>query len=102
MNKNNFYLSFGIWLIIVTQLGVPGTWMKILVFISGLFLILVSLGPTILRKLQVKPKQRKKQNKINFQGVSSQDIKQNEEPKFSAQENSQIEAETKVEAEKET
>jgi hypothetical protein len=101
MHKNNFYLSFGIWLIIITQLGIPGAWIKILVFISGIFLVLVSLGPTILRKLQVKPKQKKKQNKIDIPDTHSQGSNQNEELRFSAPEGSQMNTETKAEAEKE-
>ncbi|MEK7200859.1 MAG: hypothetical protein AAB672_01895 [Patescibacteria group bacterium] len=48
----NFYISFGVWLIIITQLGVPIVWRDSLVFVSGLFLILVSVGPIILKKLQ--------------------------------------------------
>lgn len=59
--KNNFYISFGVWLVIIPLLGVPIVWRDALVFLSGLFLILVSLGPTILKKLQTKPKPKKKQ-----------------------------------------
>lgn len=57
--KNNFYISFGVWIAILPFLGVPGTWRNTLVFLSGLFLILVSFGPTILKKLQTKPKVKK-------------------------------------------
>jgi hypothetical protein len=101
MHKNNFYLSFGIWLIVITQLGIPGTWIKIIVFISGLFLVLVSLGSVILRKLQVKPKPKKKQSKISFQSQPSQDLEQNKELRFSAIESSQIKTEARTEAGKE-
>jgi hypothetical protein len=97
MHKNNFYISFGVWLVVVTQFGVPGTWIKTLVFISGIFLILVSLGPAILRKLQVKTKPKKKQEKINLQNTPSQNNEQNEELRFSAPENDQVE--TKAEEE---
>lgn len=60
MPKNNFYISFSIWLIILPFLGVPIAWKNILVLLSGLFLLLVSLGPTILKRLQTKPKIKKK------------------------------------------
>jgi hypothetical protein len=61
MHKNNFYISFGVWLAILPFLGVPGTWKNNLVFLSGVFLILMSVGPVILKKLQTKPKIKKKQ-----------------------------------------
>ncbi len=57
---NNFYISFGVWLIIVPLLGIPISWVRVLVFLSGIFLILVSLGPAILKKLQPKQKSKKK------------------------------------------
>lgn len=55
MNKNHFYTSFGIWLAILPFFGIPGAWKEVLIFASGVFLILVSLGPTIFKKLQSKP-----------------------------------------------
>jgi hypothetical protein len=58
MHKNNFYISFGIWLVIIPLLGVPIAWRDTLVFLSGIFLILVSLGPIILRKLQKNEKHK--------------------------------------------
>jgi hypothetical protein len=62
MHKNNFYISFGVWLVIIPILGLPIVWRDTLVFLSGLFLILVSLGPIILKKLQQsKPKIKRKQ-----------------------------------------
>lgn len=68
----NFYISFGVWLIIITQLGVPIVWRDSLVFVSGLFLILVSIGPIILKKLQSRPKREKKQNnELRFSEDSS-------------------------------
>jgi len=68
MYRNNFYLSFGAWLVVVSQLGIPGNWVRIIVLVSGVFLMLVSLGPTILKKLQPKIKIRKKpgDNKLRF------------------------------------
>lgn len=59
MHKNGFYISFGVWLIVIPFLGVPIAWRDALVFLSGLFFILVSLGPTILKKLQTRPKRKK-------------------------------------------
>jgi len=61
MNKNNFYISFAVWLIIIPLLGVPIVWRDGLVFLSGLFLLLVSFGPAILKKLQPKVKTKRKQ-----------------------------------------
>lgn len=54
-------------------LGIPGTWRNTLVTLSGLFLILVSLGPTILKKLQTKEKSKKRQTKINPKNTPLQD-----------------------------
>ena len=54
MHKNNFYISFGVWLVIIPLLGVPIVWRDSLVFLSGAFLILVSIGPIFLRKIQPK------------------------------------------------
>ena len=61
MHKNNFYISFGVWLCILSLLGIPGVWRNNLVLVSGLFLILVSIGPAILKKLQPKQKIKKRQ-----------------------------------------
>lgn len=87
--KNNFYISFGVWIAILPFLGIPGTWRNTLVALSGLFLILVSLGPTILKKLQTKPKPKKKQNKIDSQNLPLQ----NNELRFSVP----VESEDKIE-----
>ena len=65
--RTNFYISFGVWLFILPFFGIPGDWKNALFALSGVFLILVSLGPTILKKLQPKQKSRKKQNKIDVQ-----------------------------------
>ena len=54
MHKNNFCISFGVWIAILPFLGIPGRWKSTLIFISGIFLILISLGPIILKKLQTK------------------------------------------------
>jgi len=59
MRKNNFYISFGVWIIILPFLGIPSVWKNNLTLFSGIFLILVSLGPAILQKLQTKEKVKK-------------------------------------------
>lgn len=61
MHKNNFYISFGIWIAILPFLGIPGFWRNTLVTLSGIFLALVFAGPIILKKLQfeAKPKRKK-------------------------------------------
>jgi len=92
MHKNSFYISFGVWLIIVTQLGIPGSWRDILIFVSGIFIILVSLGPSILNKLQSKPKLKRKQKRINSENMPSQ----NTDLKFSASEYNQTETEKEI------
>ena len=61
MNKNNFYISFGIWLVILPFFGIPGTWKDFLVCLSGIFLILVFSGPILLKKIQIKPKEQKEE-----------------------------------------
>jgi hypothetical protein len=60
MHKNNFYISFGVWIAIIPFLGIPRIGINALVTLSGIFLILVSLGPTILKKLQARTKSKKK------------------------------------------
>lgn len=64
MHKNNFYISFGVWLVIIPLLGIPIVWRDALVFVSGIFFVLVSLGPTILKKLQTKSKPKRKKETI--------------------------------------
>ena len=54
--KNNFYISFGVWITIIPFLGIPGAWRNILVFISGIFLVLVSLGSILFKKLEIDTK----------------------------------------------
>lgn len=64
MNKNNFYISFGIWITILPFLGIPGSWKNTLTILSGLFLVLVALGPGIIRRLQTKAKPKRKRTKM--------------------------------------
>jgi hypothetical protein len=87
MHKSNFYISFGIWLFILPFFGVPGSWKNVLVSLSGIFLVLVIAGPSILNKLQIKPKIKNKQSESDLQ---------NDKLKFSNTENNQIEKEKEV------
>jgi len=64
MSKNNFYISFGIWVAIIPFLGIPRTGRDVFVVLSGLFLVSIFYGPTILKKLQTKSKS-KKNNPLN-------------------------------------
>jgi len=80
MHKSNFYIWFGIWLIILPFLGVPILWRNTLVFLSGLFLVMIYLWPNILKKLQAKPKTKKKTARI-VETVKSNE--QDKELKFS-------------------
>lgn len=93
MNRNSFYISFGVWLVILPFLGVPGIWKNNLVLASGIFSMLVCLGPDILKKLQAKAKSKKKQSKTN----SSDMFSQNNNLRFSSPENNPIKTETKEE-----
>ena len=54
----NFWITFGIWIIILPHLGLPGVWRDALVSLSGAFLLLVVLGPIILKMLKPKPRGR--------------------------------------------
>lgn len=82
--KNNFYISFGVWLVIIPLLGVPIVWRDLLVFLSGIFLMLVSVGPIILKKLQLKVKVKTKKNNPSYsKEESSEKIDGREELKFS-------------------
>ena len=87
MHKNNFYISFGVWLVVIYFLGISIRWVRILILLSGIFLILVSLGPTILKKLHVKPKQKRKPGEAEFENLSFQ----NDELKFSTPTEGQME-----------
>ncbi len=95
MHKNNFYISFGVWLAILPFLGIPGTWKNTLVFLSGVFFIVTSLGPTIMKKLQIKPKAKKKSK------ISENILPQNNELKFS-ETNIQTPPPTQIQTKKET
>lgn len=59
--KNNFYISFAFWLMLLPFLGVPSLWRMWLTFFSGLFLVLVSLGSILLHKSQLKSRSKRRQ-----------------------------------------
>ena len=71
--KNNFYISFGIWLFIIPFLGIPGSWKDMLFAVSGGFLVIVALGPIVLKKLQSRPKNKKKTVKVDLDFSSEKD-----------------------------
>lgn len=60
MSKNSFYISFGIWIMIIPFLGVPNTWKTILTVASGIFILVVNGSPIILKKVQGKPARTRK------------------------------------------
>ena len=64
MHKNNFLISFGVWLIILPFFGIPGTWKDTLISLSGIFLVLIFSWPTISTKLQIKSKLGKIQDVV--------------------------------------
>jgi hypothetical protein len=76
MHKNSFYISFGVWVAILPLLGIPGSWRNTLISLSGIFLIFVSIGPVILKKLQTKSKLKKKKElpKEELKFSSNEDI----------------------------
>lgn len=61
MDKNSFYISVGIWIVVLQFMGVPSTWKTALTIFSALIVILINLSPIILKKVQNKtPRTRKK------------------------------------------
>ena len=100
MQKNNFYISFGVWLFVLPFLGIPDAWKNFFVALSGIFLIIIITGPTVLKKLQTKPRSRKKQNK-------NDSLEQNLKTDFSIPDEqnlnikNELDGETKAEIEKE-
>ncbi len=71
MNKNNFYIFFGLWVALLPFTGIPGVWRNGLVSASGIFLILVALGPAILKKLNKSKVKRKSKTTTDSYMVSS-------------------------------
>ena len=58
--RNTFNISFGFWILILPFLGIPIFWKTLLICSSGLLLILVGIGPSLLIALKEKPKTQKK------------------------------------------
>src|SRR3989338_1107052 len=63
-HKNNFYIWLGVLVAIVPFLGVPSLWKVYLTTFSGILLVLQASWPMILKRLQSKPKIKKKINKV--------------------------------------
>lgn len=59
MTKNSFYISLGVWLIIIPILGIPGVWRYRIIELTGLFLVIHSAWPAILKRVSQKPKVKK-------------------------------------------
>jgi hypothetical protein len=59
MTKNSFYISLGVWLIIVPILGIPGVWRYRIIELTGLFLVIHSAWPAILKRVSQKPRIKK-------------------------------------------
>jgi hypothetical protein len=54
--RSNFFISLGIWISLIPFLGIPRAWRDGLVVATGLFILVIFLGPIILKKLQTKPR----------------------------------------------
>lgn len=75
MDKNSFYISVGIWIVVLQFMGVPSTWKTALTIFSALIVILINLSPIILKKVQNKtPRTRKKAQTISSSGESSVNV----------------------------
>ncbi len=78
--RNTFNISFGFWILVLPFLGIPIFWKTLLICSSGLLLILVGVGPSLLNALKEKPKIQKKkiamapQAPLESPVISSQDI----------------------------
>jgi hypothetical protein len=59
MTKNNFYISLGVWLIVIPILGIPGVWRYRIIELTGLFLVIHSAWPAILKRVSQKPRVKK-------------------------------------------
>ena len=58
--RNTFNISFGFWILVLPFLGIHIFCKTFLICSSGLLLILVGVGPSILNSLKAKPKNQKK------------------------------------------
>lgn len=65
MHKNNFYIFFGLWIALLPFTGIPGVWRNGLISASGLFIVLVVLAPSILKKLNKSKTKRKSKSSLD-------------------------------------
>lgn len=78
--RNTFNISFGFLIVVLPFLGIPVFWKTLLICSSGLLLILVGIGPSLLSVLKEKPKIQKKkitvapQAPLESSALSPQDI----------------------------
>lgn len=70
--RENFYISFAVWLCLLPFFGIPSTWKTGLMFASGVLLLLVNVGPIIFKNIQPKPKLRKRQSKVQNAPILSE------------------------------
>lgn len=69
--RNTFNISFGFWILILPFLGLPIFWKTILISASGALLILVGIGPSLLKVLKEKPKTQKKKSTTEQSNITS-------------------------------
>ena len=58
--RENFYISFGIWIALLPFLGIPSIWKNGLFVASGILLIIISTGPILFKAVQPKSKLKSK------------------------------------------
>ena len=80
--KSNFYISLGIWLVLIPLLGIPGVWRNNLITATGILLLLHVLWPVFLRKISEKSKFKKREKKDTTKNKTKLDISGKEEMTF--------------------
>jgi hypothetical protein len=78
MTKNNFYISLGVWLLLIPLLGIPNVWRGRLVMLTGVLLIVHAAWPVLVKKISQKP--RIKKGKIAEPIISEPSIVENPTP----------------------
>lgn len=89
--RNTFNISFGFWILVLPFLGIPVFWKTLLICSSGLLLILVGIGPSLLSSLKEKPKNQKKKivatnETLSDSSVVTPQATEKEKPKDDTQE----------------
>lgn len=56
----NFYITLGVWLLIIPALGISGVWKNRLVVATGVLVLAESIWPILIKKVSVKPRVKKK------------------------------------------